>query len=544
MSATIADDSSIVQTFDTQDMQILKGGSVAGISERMILLPDSLKLGTATPQSATVRLIGEAGTLHGAVTVILVPSAKKTEPWKALAKYPSSPNEVLEIVRALQNGTEAGPVVFANRYDGIDLPGDACRILVMSGLPQGESEYDQFISTILSGGNNRNTRLAQRIEQGIGRGARGSGDHCVVILLGAELNAWIAKKGHRRFLTEGTRAQLEMGLEVSESITSSSEYVETAMKCLSRDRDWARYHASFLANVAGDADADKQSFEEALSERAAFRLVGQGHYPKAITKLKKTAEGARDKVSRGWYFQHAARTAELMGDAEASRELQETAFSANGLVARPRGGATYVPIAAPDEQASAIARQVTEYAPRRAILGQLDEIAGFLSAESSANQFEQAFEELGELLGLGSERPYKKFGRGPDLLWILPTGDNWVIEAKSRREPSKAFRKEHLGQLLVAGEWFRENYKHSKFKLISLHPNSVATKQTNTDNVWVLTFDRLQRLLGDLRSLLRDTADSEVGDARLPSACAELLAKSSVAVDRLSVSYLQRFTTE
>ena len=41
-----------------------------------------------------------------------------------------------------------GLVVFVNRYDGIDLPDDACRILVIDGLPPLKSKYDQYVESI------------------------------------------------------------------------------------------------------------------------------------------------------------------------------------------------------------------------------------------------------------------------------------------------------------------------------------------------------------------------------------------------------------
>ena len=44
----------------------------------------------------------------------------------------------------MQAGEAFGPLVLANRYDGIDLAGDACRFLVMDNLPQGTTNYDVF----------------------------------------------------------------------------------------------------------------------------------------------------------------------------------------------------------------------------------------------------------------------------------------------------------------------------------------------------------------------------------------------------------------
>src|SRR5260363_435765 len=60
---------------------------------------------------------------------------------------------------------DGSPVVFVNRYDGIDLPGNSCRLLIMSGLPAGTSNYELFRASALFGGATITRMLAQRIEQ-------------------------------------------------------------------------------------------------------------------------------------------------------------------------------------------------------------------------------------------------------------------------------------------------------------------------------------------------------------------------------------------
>jgi len=54
---------------------------------------------------------------------------------------------IATIVAALKK-EHVGLVVLVNRYDGIDLPDDACRILVIDGLPTLRSEYDKYMHSI------------------------------------------------------------------------------------------------------------------------------------------------------------------------------------------------------------------------------------------------------------------------------------------------------------------------------------------------------------------------------------------------------------
>lgn len=38
-------------------------------------------------------------------------------------------------------------LVLANRYDGIDLPGETCRLLIIEGLPAGTNLQERFLWT-------------------------------------------------------------------------------------------------------------------------------------------------------------------------------------------------------------------------------------------------------------------------------------------------------------------------------------------------------------------------------------------------------------
>lgn len=76
---------------------------------------------------------------------ILTPSGTAAKEWTDVAEYAEKTKVVSEKVAAMQAGDFFGPLVLANRYDGIDLAGNACRFLVMDTpgevmqLPQDEA---------------------------------------------------------------------------------------------------------------------------------------------------------------------------------------------------------------------------------------------------------------------------------------------------------------------------------------------------------------------------------------------------------------------
>jgi Rad3-related DNA helicase len=115
----------------------------------------------------------------------------------------------------LVSGLNRGPFVFANRYDGIDLIGDACRLIIIDGLPKGANTYELLRAEALQASSSTNISLAQKIEQGMGRATRGAGDYCVVLVIAPELVSWITRADSLKLMTPSTRAQVLMGHEIS-----------------------------------------------------------------------------------------------------------------------------------------------------------------------------------------------------------------------------------------------------------------------------------------------------------------------------------------
>ena len=152
MSATIADDSEIVRAFGASAAAVGKpitSTSLAGVGERMILIPELMNLGGA-PVAPIVKNIASYLAKHNRGALILSPSGPAAEKWTDIATYPNSSTAVAAQVMAMQAGTTFGPIVLANRYDGIDLAGDACRFLVMDNLPQGTSDYDVYRMNVVA----------------------------------------------------------------------------------------------------------------------------------------------------------------------------------------------------------------------------------------------------------------------------------------------------------------------------------------------------------------------------------------------------------
>jgi hypothetical protein len=361
-------------------------------------------------------------------------------------------------------------------------------------------------------------------------------------LVGAALAGWIAKDANFKFLTSATKAQLEMGAEISKEVSGSKDLIQTIDRSFERDKGWTEYHAETLAELVDEESPDKVRFIHAAVERKAINLWHDGYHEKAIAKIEKALAEAKDMdpQTRGWMEQLAARIADKWGNVARAQDLQREAYAHNRNLIRPKILPPYRPITAPSLQASAIVGQFGEYRLRRGFLKAYDDIVGHLHSNSSANQFEQALADLAIKIGFSSER-HDVNGQGPDVLWLLPGKIGLVIEAKSRKKANNALTKEEHGQLLIAAEWFTKNYKGYQCVRVSIHPNNQATKAAGAEKSYALTYEKLTALISDARSLLTDLCESQLNGEDLVTECERLLSSSSIKPDQFVKNYLIPF---
>jgi len=542
MSATIADDSDIVRTFDVDPDTIshaLTSRSLAGVSERMILIPDLMPFEFDVKH--TLSNLFEQTTSQKLGAVILVSSDNNAKRWSDIAMVAIGSMEAEKCIAELQEMQTFGPVVFSNRYDGMDLPGDSCRLLVMSGLPAGTSNYELFKASVLYGGKAITKMMAQRIEQGIGRGSRGAGDYCVVILTGSDLSSWISKKANFSYLTSATRAQLEIGTEISKEVTDINGLIKIVQQCYSRDKSWIEYHAETLAELT-DVESQNIDLCEAGVERKALNLWQDGSHEKAIGKIEKYLEQNKDldDQTRGWLEQLSARIADSWGRADLAEKIQRQAFAHNRNLIRPRVLPPYRPQHAHANQSVAIVRQIAAFHNRRGFLQSFEDAVSYLQPKASANQFEQALCNFAKMIGINAER-HDENGEGPDVLWLLPNKVGFVIEAKSRKKEHNALTKEEHGQLLVADEWFNKNYPGYSSIRISVHPKNRATKAAVAGASYALTYEKLNAMISDARIVLTHLCESKLSEDDLIVECDHLLETSNIKFDRITESYLCAF---
>jgi hypothetical protein len=358
-------------------------------------------------------------------------------------------------------------LLLANRYDGIDLPGEACRLIVLSGLPSGTHLQERFLGDPLGARHAIGERIRTRITQGVGRATRSRRDTAVVILHGDDLIGFLSPTEERAVLRSELQAELELAFSIAE--LPAKDVLESVDSFLGQDDDW-KPSEEWLRSYAQDHASDEPPGAELLTnaaphEVAAWREAWKGNYSGAATSAQLAAAALNHpsmKPYRTWWLALAASWSILADgpDAPRSHELgREAHLASQQLRWRPNFGTA--PAEASEDQALELRAEVAVRWLRRwhqssRMERKLVELEAGVT-ETDAKKFELAIEQLGELLGFEAERPAKQEA-APDGAWRDGTRQ-WVLwEAKSEELSGGEVSADEVRQANSHPDWVRHHY--------------------------------------------------------------------------------------
>jgi hypothetical protein len=350
-----------------------------------------------------------------------------------------------------------------NRYDGIDLPGDACRVLVIDGLPDVRSLKDKIEQAALSGSKIYNARQIQRIEQGIGRGIRSNEDYCAVLLMEARLTHMLNSPGALEHLTPPTRAQLELSKRVAEQIEGKGlEAIEQVIGILtSRAAEWVGAAKNALIDLGYKTSSKINSI--IVQERRAFDTASRGLYQEAVEAMQVAIDQCEETDHKAWLLQRKAEYMHHINQVESQRILT-SATQQNHNVLKPLQGIHYKKIQTMGmDQAQQCARFLNAYYrdANDLIIGVNSLLSRFVfGVEDTSKDFEVAMELLASHLGFTAQRPEQSFNKGPDVLWEIGALKYLVISCKNEATTDTIFKR-YADELSGHVNWFRETYDHT-----------------------------------------------------------------------------------
>ena len=159
--------------------------------------------------------------------------------------YPIYEGSDLEEGKSEFVATSPAVAVIANRYDGIDLPDDECRLLFVEGLPRAVNLQERFLMNRMCARQLYNERIQTRVLQAIGRCTRGLNDYSAVVIAGDELSAYLTDIRNRSHFHPELQAELKFGVEQSMD-TNTENMLENFMLFLEHEQEWEEANSLIL----------------------------------------------------------------------------------------------------------------------------------------------------------------------------------------------------------------------------------------------------------------------------------------------------------
>lgn len=553
MSATVTDDSFLVKglglSIETIENPLVDPNETWS-GEKMVVAP-SLIHGDLT-RSKIVEKIAKPSRTPPFGVVVLVPSTKNCGDWGQYGARVVDKTSIGEAVNELRNKDYDKPLVIANYYDGIDLPDDCCRILVIDSKPFAEDLLDRYIEDRRYGSQLIAGRLVRIIEQGMGRAVRGEKDFCVIILIGSGLLRELQAPGRRDFFSDQTRTQIDIGRDIASFAYEEIEDGKPPMdafrglvnQCLMRDEGWKEFYAERMNSMSTHVKTSRPELLEMFqAEVAAEREFQDGNPDSAVKKIQSLINSLKpSRADRGWYLQEMARYTYVSSKADTD-ELQRQAHKMNRNLLRPKEGMIFVkvPTLAPEKRLEKIKNWLGSNEEFEIVAIAIDSILTDLAFGVSSARFEASLKELASALGFESDRPDKEWKEGPDNLWGLRDNQYLLFEAKNEVEMTRAeVNKRECDQMNRASAWFGRHYPGSRVTRIMVIPTKkIASAAAFTADVFIMTKRGLDELTRNVRQFFNEFRGVDLRDLSL-SRINDHLATHRLTVSDLTARYAEK----
>jgi replicative superfamily II helicase len=552
MSATVNDDSFFIKTLSVDPAIIkkplmLKKEKWSG--EKMILIPEMID--DTLDRTQIVNHFGKSKKSRKYGVVVLTPSGKRAELWEKCGATVATTDTIDSEIEILKSGKGEKTLVIVNRYDGIDLPDHSCRLLIMDSKPHSETLSDRYQESCRAESDIVSIKIAQKVEQGLGRGVRGEKDYCAIIITDGELARAIKRKESQKYFSNQTRTQIEIGFQIAEYAVDEIKakgkdpiqgLTELLNQSLLRDDGWKDFYIEKMDEMEEGADT-KKVLELLKVEKEAEQKYKNGDALGAVTILQKLIASplVTNESEKGWYLQESARYM-FSEDPEKANELQRQAHSLNNFLLKPERGMVIKKInLIGQKRIENIKTWLKLQGDFQEVVLKLNEILGNLSFGVKADKFENALHELSSALGFIGERPDKQWKEGPDNLWTVRDNEYILFECKNEVKVTRVeINKDETKQMNNSIAWFKKQYGEVTVKnILIINANSFAKGAVLSKEVELMKEKHLKKLVKNVRAFFNEFKEldfSNLSDKKIQ----EYLTTHKLTVDDMKAEYSEK----
>jgi len=455
-------------------LPIPTGWDKQGIGRRYFIFPE-LSLSKDQIDPLIQNMVNKAGR-----ALILVPSEKRTEKYHDLfGLLPIYTAADIEVSKDQFVAEKQAVAILANRYDGIDLLEEDCRLLIIEGLPKAGNLQELYLMSRMVAGNLFKDRIRTRIIQAFGRCTRSATDYAAVVVIGEDFFDWLVLAENRSLFHPELQGELIFGAEQAEDMTPD-KLLENLDIFLKHDDEWDEVDT----DIREYRDEARQSpipgqdrlFNAAKLEVDFMYALWNQDFERCIDIAQQVAaalSGNDLKGFRGFWYYSAASASEL-----AYRQFDNKIFvtKANDLYGRASAclpAVSWLRVLTarsqskhekqPEEGDFLLDANVehieilfdrSSFALPQKFEKAVKEILDGLHSENS-DVFEEAHRLLGEMLGF--EAGNSKGNAAPDPWWISNGILCLVFEDKSDSKSDHAVPVNHTRQAASHANWIRDN---------------------------------------------------------------------------------------
>lgn len=408
--------------------------------------------------------------------LVLAPSNEALIDYKdAGALVPDNSDDVPNKVQQFKEA-DSGVLALANRYDGIDMPGEVCHSLIVDGLPYTGSLKNRFFSEYFH--NHRNSFLrsiiASKLIQAFGRTIRANNDYSIIVLLGDKLNSWLINKDNQKFFNPDLYEDIEIGLGVSESINNIDDLKNLAGEILGQTDNWNTFYEERKSAV-GPAESltiedEQRNVTLAQKERKIHDLFMAGSYRTCLEAiLEADVELAEySKPILGLYLSIAAICCLKISDDRVGH-LSGRAYGINPIFGEP--------VRVDGQTLTLQAQRIVEYKDALPIF----------DWTTTTSAFDEDLRKLGDVLGLTSRRPEAEGDGTLDVCWSDEERKVVIGFENKVDKTNKILTKKESDQCSGHINWLQENYPGYTIKLFVVGDleryNELATPATELNHL-------------------------------------------------------------
>lgn len=475
MSATLGEGGDLERLTGRRQIERLAipvGWDKQGIGRRFFLFP-SLRQEDLT--ELNLALMKKAGR-----TLVLIPEERSAQEIRNLVQdkleFKTFNANDIESSKAPFVTSPQAVAVIANRYDGIDFPGDECRLLIAQGLPRATNLQERFMVDKLGAIVLLNDRILTRVVQAIGRCTRSPNDYSAVIIAGEELLKYLMKKDRSKFLHPELQSEIFFGIEQSRQATKDN-FVNYFDLFLAHSDDWNDAEEDIISNRSSMVQERLPGIDN-LRQAAPHEVEYQyclwhGDFTGALEQCRRILAVLTDPELRGyralWHYL-AGSTAHL-GFRNGVESLHSAAKPYFIEASRSARGIAWLNKLSQsqqidDSQETSDTRTFTVIERMESMLESLGTLHdrrfaereklildGILSENST--QFERAHVELGRLLGYDAGN--KESVGAPDPWWMVDETLCFIFEDHSEAQVASSLDVTKARQAGSHPNWVEEN---------------------------------------------------------------------------------------